>query len=111
MLHPFLLPFLPKIESLCREHRVEKLWAFGSVTRPDFNRRRSDVDLLVEFYPTANALEYGRNHLKFWRTLKTMLQKEVDLLTLPALRNPYFMEELDETKILIYEKKHETVPV
>lgn len=111
MLHPFLLPFLPKIESLCREHRVERLWAFGSITRSDFNKRRSDVDFLVEFYPIENALEYGRNHLKFWRTLKTMLNREVDLLTLPSLRNPYFKEELEETKILIYEKNYEAILV
>ena len=36
------------VKSLCEKHKVEKLYAFGSVLTSAFNKE-SDVDFLVEF--------------------------------------------------------------
>jgi len=41
-----------KIEDFCRRNRIVKLSLFGSVLRDDFTPG-SDVDVLVEFEPTA----------------------------------------------------------
>jgi predicted nucleotidyltransferase len=40
-----------KVADLCREFGVARLSVFGSALRPDFDVERSDVDLLVEFFP------------------------------------------------------------
>jgi len=38
-----------RIADLCRRYRVRRLELFGSATRTDFERGRSDLDFLVEF--------------------------------------------------------------
>jgi len=43
-----------KIEDFCRRNRIVKLSLFGSVLRDDFTPG-SDVDVLVEFEPTARV--------------------------------------------------------
>lgn len=40
-----------ELAELCRRFRVRRLDLFGSAARDDFDRGRSDVDLLVEFEP------------------------------------------------------------
>lgn len=40
------------LEEFCRRNRIRKLAFFGSVLRPDFGPE-SDVDVLVEFEPSA----------------------------------------------------------
>jgi uncharacterized protein len=40
-----------KIAEICRRHGIARLEVFGSVLRDDFDPARSDVDLLVEFFP------------------------------------------------------------
>ncbi len=39
---------IDKIQELCKENKVKSLFAFGSVTRDDFNPS-SDIDLVVDF--------------------------------------------------------------
>ncbi len=41
-------PEIQQIQSLCKENKVKSLFAFGSVTRVDFNED-SDVNLVVDF--------------------------------------------------------------
>lgn len=40
-----------KIAEFCRAHGIRKLSLFGSVVHDDFDPKRSDVDVLVEFLP------------------------------------------------------------
>ncbi len=44
-----------KIAVFCRERGIRRLSLFGSVLRDDFDAARSDVDVLVEFQPGAEA--------------------------------------------------------
>ena len=43
-----------KIETFCRQNRIKKLALFGSVLRDDFSSE-SDIDVLVEFEPSARV--------------------------------------------------------
>ena len=43
-----------KIETFCRRNRIKKLALFGSVLRDDFSSE-SDIDVLVEFDPSARV--------------------------------------------------------
>ena len=37
-----------KLNKICRQHHIRRLWLFGSVLNDDFNQN-SDVDVLYEF--------------------------------------------------------------
>lgn len=93
---------MAQIVSLCEKHKVLQLYVFGSVLTKRF-RKSSDVDFTVVFNKDALPLKvYGDNYFDFKFALEDLLQREVDLVEYNAIRNPYFKEELDETKQLIY---------
>lgn len=88
------------INSLCEKHKVAKLYAFGSVLSSAFNEE-SDVDFLVEFQLT-DIPDFASNYFELQFALEDLLGRGVDLIEYSAIRNPYFKEEVDETKELIY---------
>lgn len=93
---------LDKIIQLCRKYKVKSLYVFGSILTPRFNES-SDVDLLVDFNKKEIPLnEYADNFFDFMYSLEDIFGRKVDLVCDDAVRNPYFREELDETKQLIY---------
>ncbi len=92
-----------EIEALLLKHKVKTLHAFGSVFSDDFNEC-SDIDLLVEFSPMPME-EYADNYFDLLEALEKICQRNVDLVTLPSVRNPYFKQEMDKTKQLIFENK------
>jgi predicted nucleotidyltransferase len=47
-------PQLAAIVEACQQHRAARMHAFGSVLRPDYRPGESDLDLLVEFQPSAS---------------------------------------------------------
>lgn len=88
------------INSLCEKHKVEKLYAFGSVLTSAFNEE-SDVDFLVEF--ERNSIEdFANNYFELKFALESLLKRGVDLIEYSSIRNPFFKEEVDETRELIY---------
>ena len=91
------------IKSLCEKHNVAKLYAFGSVLTAAFNDE-SDVDFLVEF--NIQAIEkYVSNFFSLKEKLEVLFEREIDLIEYRAITNPYFKEEIEETKMLLYESK------
>lgn len=90
-----------KLQDLCRRYKVRKLYAFGSVLTPRFNEN-SDVDILVDFNSDIDHNNYADNYFDFYYALKSLFGRDVDLVDETAVRNPYFKEELEETKYLIY---------
>lgn len=92
------------INSLCEKHKVAKLYAFGSVLSSAFNEE-SDVDFLVEFH-IQNIDRYVTNFFTLKEGLESLFNREVDLIEYRSVSNPYFKEEIDETKSLLYESKN-----
>lgn len=92
---------IQKIFALCRKYKVSKLYAFGSILTPGFNDE-SDVDILVDFNSEIDHNNYADNYFDFYHALKALFGRDVDLVDETAVRNPYFKEELEETKHLIY---------
>lgn len=76
------------LADLCRRHRVQRLEAFGSVLRDDFDAE-SDIDLLVEFETAAQVGFLAMGALQ--RELEAALGRPVDLVPRgglkPALRD------------------------
>ena len=92
------------INSLCKKHKGEKLYAFGSVLTSAFHDE-SDVDFLVDFRDQGIE-KYVSNFFEFKFELENLFKRDVDLIEASSISNPYFKEELEETKILIYESEN-----
>lgn len=92
---------LQKIIDLCKKYRVKSLYVFGSILTPRFNEN-SDVDFSATFYPEDDPLVAGENRIQFYTDLRELIGRKIDLVDEEYLRNKYFIEELNETKQLIY---------
>ena len=82
-------------------HKVERAYLFGSATTPDFSAQ-SDIDLLITFQGNIDPLEKGELWWSLYDTLRVHFNREIDLVTESSLKNPYFIEEVNNTKQLIY---------
>ncbi len=91
---------IKRIVELCKDHRVKSLFAFGSVTRADFNDA-SDIDLVVDFYEN-DPFSYADLYFDLKLKLEEILNRKVDLLEERAIKNRFFREELDKNKVKIY---------
>ena len=92
---------IDKIIALCRKYRVKNMYVFGSILTPRFNDE-SDVDLSVRLLPEEDPLVSGSNFLNLYLDLQDLFNRKIDLVDEESIRNPYFREELEETKQLIY---------
>lgn len=86
---------------LCEEYAVSRLEIFGSATSERFDPERSDLDFLVEFrpHPILNVLA---QYFDFKEALETLFGYSVDLVMIGALKNPYFIRGVNETRKLLY---------
>ena len=74
---------------------------FGSVLTDKFDEE-SDVDFLVNLLDGLDPVEAGEHLWDLQDELKVLLDREIDILTERSLRNPYFVNELNKTKLQIY---------
>jgi predicted nucleotidyltransferase len=91
-----------EINALCANHKVRSLYAFGSVLTPNFNNN-SDIDLIVDF-KEIDVKDYADNYFDFKFSLQEIFNCPVDLLEEQAIKNPYFIEELNKKKVIIYKE-------
>lgn len=66
------------IERLSDQFRVDKLYAFGSVTSDNFEQG-SDIDFLGSFESDIPLGDFADNYFDFNGRLETLLGKKVDL--------------------------------
>ena len=93
---------IQKIIDICRRFHVRRLWVFGSILTPRFSDQ-SDIDLCVDFDRNKIELsDYANNFFGFMYALEELLGRKIDITEDSAVRNPYFREELNETRKLIY---------
>lgn len=98
---------IQKIKSLCGELKVEKLWIFGSATKSNFSVK-SDIDFLVSF-ENMNPEDYAENYFLLAENLEETLNRKVDLVTVNSLSNPYFIQSVEESKMLIYDGQSQKI--
>jgi predicted nucleotidyltransferase len=101
MLHPIIQSQLPAVEKLFKSHKVKNAYAFGSAVGNKFNEK-SDIDFLINFEDDLEPLEAGKIWWQLHDNLRDLFNREVDLLIENSLKNPYFIEEINEKKELIY---------
>jgi uncharacterized protein len=91
---------IEEIRQLCAHHKVNQLYAFGSVLTNQFTKD-SDIDLVVDFAP-MDVPTYADNYFDFKFSLQRLLNRSVDLLEEKAIKNPFFKQQLNQQKRLIY---------
>lgn len=101
MLHPYLQARLPLATKLFKQHKIKSAYAFGSAVGDKFNDE-SDIDFLINFEEGLQPLETGEIWWKLHDDLRNVFNREIDLLIENSLKNPYFIEEINEKKELIY---------
>lgn len=88
-------------QRLCEDHEVATLHAFGSAVHGPFGPD-SDVDLVVDL-KARDPLRFGELMLDLWDRLELFFGRKVDLLTLRSVKNPVMREEIERTKVLVYD--------
>ncbi len=100
-MYPVIEEKLQELRELCRRFHVARLELFGSATTGKFDECDSDLDFVLEYLPEAKAL-YPDVYFQFKSELEVLFGRRVDLVMIHAIRNPYFREEVEETKVPLY---------
>jgi predicted nucleotidyltransferase len=96
----FINQYLQAISKLCLQHKVKRLYVFGSVLTSRFSQH-SDVDFIVDFEP-VELTEYAKNYFALKFGLENTIDRKVDLLEEQAISNPYFKSVVENQRQLIY---------
>jgi len=96
----FLEKYISEIRILCQKNKVKSLYVFGSVLTDKFNES-SDIDLIVDI-DSMDPLEYSDYYFNLKFSLEELLRRQIDLLESRALKNPYLLENIDDSKSLLY---------
>ena len=89
------------IAALCREYGVLRLDVFGSAAKGTFDPETSDLDFVASF-AGRDVPGYATRYLRFAEALEDLFGRPVDLITEQGIKNPYFREEVDETRRSVY---------
>src|SRR5436190_7676127 len=95
-------------KEICQQHRVYKMYAFGSAITNHFNEHSSDIDLLVDV-DIPDPVNRGETLLSLWDKLEAYFKRKVDLLTTNSIQNPFLKSSIDRSKELIYDGEAEKV--
>ena len=91
-----------ELRRLCLHYGVQRLSLFGSATSGTHSQEESDLDFVVEFKATALA-GYAEAYFGLLEALEQLFGTPVDLVVESAIRNPYFLQSVDQTRRPIYE--------
>jgi len=92
---------LNDIIRLCENHGVKSLYIFGSANTDKFEKN-SDIDFLIEFKESLSIEEYTENYFTLQYKLRELLNRKIDLVTQNSLSNPFFIQSIEQNKLLLY---------
>ena len=90
-----------ELETVCRRYGVRRLELFGSAATGRDRPGESDLDFLVEFGPLPPG-GYADAYFGLLESLEELFGRTVDLVVPSAIRNPYFLKAIEETRTLLY---------
>lgn len=96
---------LPNIAALCERYGVAHLALFGSATSSEFNPESSDLDFLVEL-DTQLPGSRARRWIDLADALEKLLGRHVDLVNPRYIRNPYFLQAVNNSRTVIYDRQN-----
>jgi predicted nucleotidyltransferase len=89
-----------EIQQLCAQHKVKKLYVFGSALTRQF-KSDSDIDLIVDF-ESQDIAQYADNYFDLKFALEKVFKRRVDLLEEKTIKNPYFLQVIKNQRQLLY---------
>ncbi len=90
------------LKRLCKQYRVKRFEVFGSsLTGEGFDPENSDLDFLVEFLPLQPG-EHANAYFGLLEALQDLFSRSIDLVETKAIRNPYFLESINQNRKEIY---------
>jgi predicted nucleotidyltransferase len=93
------------LEAICKRLDVERLELFGSATTDAFAIERSDLDFLVTFISNVELGPWMAKYFDLQDALEKLFDRPVDLVFPSALKNPYFIRSVNETRRTVYERQ------
>ena len=90
-----------ELQALCRRFHVRRLDLFGSAARGDFDPDRSDFDFVVEFDRTVPQHPFD-SYFGLKEELEALFGRNVDLVELSAVRNPYLKASIEQSRENVY---------
>ena len=90
-----------QIAALCEQFGVRRLEVFGSAASGSFDPERSDVDFVLDFGAGYDPTLFHR-YFDLKEAFEKLLGRNVDLVMVGALVNPYFIESVNRTRQLVY---------
>ena len=90
-----------ELNQLCERFKIRRLELFGSAADGTFDPETSDLDFLVEFLP-LNPGEHFDAYFGLLEALQALFQRRIDLVETGAMRNPYFIRRVNESRTTIY---------
>lgn len=100
-MHSVVQEKMSELAKLCARFRVRRFELFGSGSGDRFNPEMSDLDFLVEFQ-VLPAGEHADAYFGLKEALMRLFGRPVDLVMIRAIRNPYFLQEIEPTRVLLY---------
>ncbi len=90
-----------ELDQLCQRFHVRRLEVFGSAADGSFDPQTSDLDFLVEFLPLQSG-EHFDAYFGLLEALRDLFQRKIDLVETNAMRNPYFIRRVNQSRTSIY---------
>lgn len=79
-------------------------WSFfGSACTSEFDRGENDLDFLVQYPAGYDFGPWLSRLFELQAALSQLLGRRLDLVTILALRNPWFRREAEKTRSVIYD--------
>ncbi len=100
-MHATIAAKAPEVAALCRRLRVRRLDLFGSAVGDAFDPESSDIDALVEF-DTVEGFDHFGSYFELKEGLERIYGRPVDLVNARSVRNPYFREQVMQTRETLY---------
>lgn len=98
---PLIQQHRQDLNALCRRYGVARLEVFGSAAAAQSDRGARDVDLLVEFLPSSE-MGPADQYFGLLEEMQALLGRPVDLVCARAMHNPYFIDEVNRSRSLLY---------
>lgn len=87
--------------AICRRFGVRRLEVFGSAVTGPFDPASSDLDFLVDFGDMPGHERFDA-YFDLLDALRSLFGREVDLVESGAMRNPYFVRRVNESRTELY---------
>jgi len=96
-----ILENIAPIEALDKKYGVVSLFLFGSAARHATLTEVRDLDFLVQFQAMP-PVEYAHSYFGFAEDLEALFNTRVDLVETRMIENPYLLESIEATKVLLF---------